>query len=209
MREMKKHIIFFLVEDDLSYSIAAILDGLIEELGDKVKLHSQRYLGAILTELKITLRSNFTKKHDTLKVIVYSLSDLYKERYKSMFNIPLFPAVSLGEYEYFGEEAVDIASELYSILTSRDRLSSEQVVHCLLRRAREMGRFNVVEVKCSEDSKACEKNSIIVNLYKHVFRELMKKLDKLRLERKIDDMRYRKIKGIYAQLLEIKLLEIG
>jgi len=37
----------------------------------------------------------------------------------------------------------------------------------------------------------------------------MKKLDKLRLEKMIDDARYKKIRGIYAQLLEVKLLELG
>ena len=79
---MEKHIIFFLAEDDLSYSIAAILDELIGELDGGVKLSSQRYLGAILTELKIALRPNFARRCDTLKVIVYSISELYKERYK-------------------------------------------------------------------------------------------------------------------------------
>jgi len=206
---MKKHIIFFLAEDDLSYSIAAILDGLIEELDGKVKFSSQKYLGAILTELKIMLRPNFARKSDTLKVIVYSISELYKERYKPVFNIPIFPAVSLGGCDYFGEEAVDIASELYSILSSRDRLNSEQVVHRLLRRARKIGSFNKVRIERSEDSKIRGGNPAVASFCKRVFEELMRKLDKLRREKKIDDMKYRKIKEIYIKLLGVKFLEIG
>ena len=206
---MKKHIIFFLAEDDLSYSIAAILDGLIEELDGKVKFSSQKYLGAILTELKIMLRPNLARKNDTLKVMVYSISELYKERYKPMFNIPIFPAVSLDGYDYFGEEAVDIASELYSILSSGDRLNSEQVVHRLLRRGRTIGNFNKVRIERSEDFRIRGGNPVVASFCKHVFEELVGKLDKLKLEKKIDDMRYRKIREIYTRLLGVKFLEIG
>jgi len=200
---MKKHIIFFLAEDDLSYSIAAILDGLIEELDGKVKFSSQRYLGAIITELKITLRQNFTRKRDVLKVIVYAISELYKEKYKPIFNISSFPAVSLEGCDYFGEEAVNIALELYSALSSRGHLNSEQVLRHLLRHAREIGSLNEVKIERSEDSKIYEGNPIIASLYRHVLEELMKGLDKLRLERKIDHVRYKKIKEIYIQLLGI------
>jgi len=42
-----------------------------------------------------------------------------------------------------------------------------------------------------------------------VFEELIGKLDKLKLEKKIDDMRYRKIREIYTKLLGVKFLEIG
>ena len=207
---MEKHIIFFLAEDDLSYSIAAILDELIGELDGGVKLSSQRYLGAILTELKIALRPNFARRCDTLKVIVYSISELYKERYKPVFNIPLFPAVSLGGCDYFGEEAVDMASELYSMLiSSGGRLNSEQIVDRLLRRARRMGSFNGVEAKRSEESKVYGVNPAVASLCKHVFEELMRKLDKLKLEKKIDDVKYEKLKGIYVKLLGIKLLDVG
>jgi len=207
---MEKHIIFFLAEDDLSYSIAAILDELIGELDGGVKLSSQRYLGAILTELKIALRPNFARRCDTLKVIVYSISELYKERYKPVFNIPIFPAVSLGGCDYFGEEAVDMASELYSMLiSSRGRLNSEQVVDRLLRRARKMGSFNGVEAKRSEESKVYGGSPAVAGLCKHVFEELMRKLDKLKLEKKIDDVKYEKLKGIYVKLLGIKLLDVG
>ena len=207
---MEKHIIFFLAEDDLSYSIAAILDELIGELDGGVKLSSQRYLGAILTELKIALRPNFARRCDTLKVIVYSISELYKERYKPVFNIPLFPAVSLGGCDYFGEEAVDMASELYSMLiSSRDRLNSEQIVDRLLRRARKMGSFNGVEAERSEEYKVYGGSPAVASLCKHVFEELMRKLDKLKLEKKIDDVKYEKLKGIYVKLLGIKLLDVG
>ena len=205
---MRKHIIFFLAEDDLSYSIAAILDGLIGELDGRVKLSSQRYLGAILTELKIRLRPNLMRRHDTLKVIVYSISELYKERYKPIFDIPIFPAVSLGGYNYFGEEAVDIVSELYSILSSGGHLSSEQVIKHLLHRRRRIGSLNRVKVERPEDPRLGGKNPAFASICKLVFEELMGKLDRLRLERKIDDVRYERLKEIYVKLLGVKLLKI-
>jgi len=209
MQEMRKHIIFFLAEDDLSYSIAAILDGLIGELNGGVKLSSQRYLGAILTELTIRLRPNLARRRDTLKVIVYSISELYKESYKPIFNIPIFPAVSLGGYDYFGEEAVDIASELYSMLSSRGHLSSEQVIKRLLHRCHGIGSHNRVEVEHLEDPRLGRKNSAVASICKLVFEELMGKLDRLRLEKKIDDVRYERLREIYIKLLGVKLLEIG
>jgi len=198
---MRKHIIFFLAEDDLSYSIAAILDGLIGELNGRVKFSSQRYLGAILTELKIRLRPNPARRRDTLKVIVYSVSELYKESYKPIFNIPIFPAVSLGGYNYFGEEAVDMASELYSILSSGDNLSSEQVIKRLLDGCHRIGGLNRVKVEHPEDPRLDGRNSVVANIYKLVFEELMGKLDRLRLERKIDDVRYERLREIYIKLL--------
>jgi len=206
---MEKYITFFLAEDDLSYSIAAILDGLIEGLKGEVKLKSQRYLGSILTELKIALRPNYTGKRDTLKVIVYSVSELYKERYKPIFNIPIFPAVSLGGYDYFGEEAVEMASELYSILSSKDGLSSEQVVNRLLGRARRMKSFNEVEIECLKDSRVGGGSPAVASLCKRVFKELMRKLDRLRLEKKIDDTKYEKLRQIYGDLFGVKSLEIS
>ena len=206
---MEKYITFFLAEDDLSYSIAAILDGLIEELKGEVKLKSQRYLGSVLTELKIALRQNYTGRRDTLKVIVYSVSELYKERYKPIFNIPIFPAVSLGGYDYFGEEAVEMASELYSVLSSKDGLSSEQVVNRLLGRARRMKSFNKVEIDCLKGSRVCGGSTAVASLCKRVFKELMRKLDRLRLEKKIDDMKYEKLRQIYAELFGVKSLEIS
>ena len=209
MQEMRKHIIFFLAEDDLSYNIAAILDGLIGELNGGVRLSSQRYLGAILTELKIRLRPNPARRHDTLKVIVYSVSELYKESYKPIFNIPIFPAVSLGGYNYFGEEAVDIASELYSILSSRGHLSSEQVIKHLLHRCRRIGSHNRVETVHLKDPRLGRKNPAVASICKLVFEELMEKLDRLRLERKIDDVRYERLREIYIKLLGVRLLEIG
>jgi len=209
MQEMRKHIIFFLAEDDLSYSIAAILDGLIGELNGGVKLSSQRYLGAILTELKIRLRPNPARRHDTLKVIVYSISELYKESYKPVLNIPIFPAVSLGGYNYFGEEAVDIASELYSILSNGGYLSSEQVIKRLLDRCHRIGGLNRVKVERPEDPRLDGRNPAVASICKLVFEELMGKLDKLRLERKIDDVRYERLREIYIKLLGVRLLEIG
>ena len=206
---MEKYITFFLAEDDLSYSIAAILDGLIEELKGEVKLKSQRYLGSILTELKIALRQNHMGKRDTLKVIVYSVSELYKERYKPIFNIPIFPAVSLGGYDYFGEEAVEMASELYSVLSSKDGLSSEQVVNRLLGRARRMKSFNKVEIDCLKDSRVCGGSTAVASLCKRVFKELMRKLDRLRLEKRIDDTKYKKLRQIYGELFGIKSLEVS
>ena len=203
MQGMGKHIIFFLAEDDLSYSIAAILDGLIGELNGGVKLSSQRYLGAILTELKIRLRPNLARRRDTLKVIVYSISELYKESYKPVLNIPIFPAVSLGGYNYFGEEVVDIASELYSILSSGGHLSSEQVIKRLLHRCRGIGSHNRVETAHLKDPRLGRKNPAVASICKLVFEELMEKLDRLRLERKIDDVRYKRLKEIYIKLLEI------
>jgi len=200
---MGKHIIFFLAEDDLSCIIAAILDGLIRELNGGVKLSSRRYLGAILTELKIRLRSNLARRHDTLKVIVYSISELYKESYKPVLNIPIFPAVSLGGYNYFGEEVVDIASELYSILSNGGHLSSEQVIKHLLHRRRRIGSLNRVKVERPEDPRLDGRNPAVASICKLVFEELMEKLDRLRLERKIDDVRYKRLKEIYIKLLEI------
>ena len=200
---MRKHIIFFLAEDDLSYSIAAVLDGLIGELNGGVKLSSQRYLGAILTELKIRLSPNPAGRHDTLKVIVYSISELYKESYKPIFNIPIFPAVSLGGYDYFGEEAVDIASELCAILSSGDNLSSEQLIERLLHRCHRIGGLNRVKVERLENQRLNGRNPAVASIYKLVFEELMGKLDRLRLERKIDDVRYERLREIYIKLLDI------
>jgi len=197
---MAKRILFLIAEDDFSYSIAILLDDLLRELDGSVKVSSKRYLGAIVTEMKIKLRSLITKD-EKLHIVVYAISEEYREEYKARFNVKDFPVVNIGGREYFGEDAVSITSDICSLLTSKDYLLAEQIFYYLSSSAQRASDASSKAVDNPSSSREAP-NKLILEVYRSAFEELISRLERLRKSGVISEERYNKIRRIYAELLE-------
>ena len=192
---MAGQISFFLGEDEVSKRIVKLLDNLVRELGKNVKVSSTNFIGSTLTKMKIGLKSSFGKL-ETLEIEAYTVLNQYRRLFESRFGVREFPAVRFGEHIYSGREVMNMASDLYSLLTNKTYLTAEQVFYYLADYSK---RLEEIEARKAA-IQAAEKLSS-ANVYRAAYRDRMAKLNKLLEEGKIDDETYRKLRKVYEELL--------
>ena len=192
---MPRRISFYLLGDEASRRIIRMLESLAEELKDEIKITSSNYIGLTTTRMRLKLKSSFGK-HDELEIEVDNILEGYEEAFKSRLGLNGFPAARLGDQVYVGDDAVNIASDLCSLLTSKSYLTAEQVFYYLSAYAQ-----RVKETIAEKEPVQAKKSLGSVNVYRAALEEKIVKLEQLRRQGKIDEETYRKIRGIYEELL--------
>jgi len=192
---MPRRISFYLLGDEASRRIIRMLESLAEELKDEIKITSSNYIGLTATRMRLKLKSSFGK-HDELEIEVNNILEGYEEVFKSRLGLKGFPAARLGDQVHVGDDAVNIASDLCSLLTSKSYLTAEQVFYYLSAYAQ-----RVKETITEKEPVQAKKSLGSVNVYRAALEEKIVKLEQLRRQGKIDEETYRKIRGIYEELL--------
>jgi len=195
---MGRRISFFVTEDEVSRKTIDLLNGLVEELKDKVKVSSTSFIGSALTNMKVKLESSFGK-YEELEISVHAILNDYMEAFKSRFGLPELPAVRFGEQVFTGEDVANVASDLRSLLTSGTYLTAEQVFYHLANYIQRLAEI--------EERKAAIRAAETLgesNVYRAALRDRMAKLERLLNEGRIDVETYRKMKQVYEELLSGK-----
>jgi hypothetical protein len=166
-------------EDDFSNKLLRILSGLVNEVKDIVKLSSREVWPAFaVTNVKILLPSALGGGEE-LECEIWETSKNYEELMKRKFELTSVPAVKIGDDIFVREHAVSIASELYTLLTTRRYISSDQILYHLVATARPP----------------------VTSVLRQTISEKISSLEKLYREKKIDEETYRKIKKTYEEIL--------
>lgn len=188
---------FFLAGDELSKRMLRIIDRvtrlLIERFGPRVTSSSRDFIAYVLTT------SIIQGAADTIQLDVYFVLEAYREELKAKFGVMDFPAAILDGQAYAGEEALEIASRLYSLLEGSRGVSDDELVSGLKR----LGiQESLVESGVEPASSQVESKVLFEsNVIRVGISECLAKLEKLRGEGKIDENTYKKMKEIYSELL--------
>lgn len=194
---MPRKIIFYASEDDLSTKLIKILNGMVSEIKNIVKLSARDvWPGFAVTNVKISLPSALGRSEE-LECEIWTSPRDYQEAMKTKFGLTRIPAVKIGENIFTGEYAVTIASDLHTLLTASKYISAEQMLYHLAATAKDLA-----ETQVQEDRREIEvKEASLTNVFRQTITEKLSNLEKLYKEKKINDEAYRKMKKMYEELL--------
>jgi len=194
---MPRKITFYASEDDLSSKLIKILNGLIREIKDTAKTSSRDMWPAFaITTVKITLPSTLGVREE-LECEIWTSPKNYEEVLKTKFGLSGIPAVKIGDNIFVGENAVGIASDLHTLLTANKYTNAEQILYHLATTAK-----SLAETQIKEAEKEIElREASVTSVFRQTIKEKLSSLEKLHMEKKIDEETYRKMKKTYEELL--------
>ena len=194
---MPRKITFYASEDELSSKLIKILNGLIREIKDTAKTSSRDMWPAFaITTVKITLPSTLGIREE-LECEIWTSPKNYEEVLKTKFGLAGVPAVKIGDNIFVGENAVGIASDLHTLLTANKYTNAEQILYHLATAAK-----SIAETQIKEAEKEIElREAPVTSVFRQTIREKLSSLEKLHMEKKIDEETYRKMKKTYEELL--------
>lgn len=194
---MPRKITFYISEDDLSIKLLKILNGMVGEVKDRVKLSTRDFWPAFaVTNAKISLPSALGRSEE-LECEIWTSPKDYEEAMKTKFGLTGIPATKIGENIFIGEHAVTIASDLHTLLTANKYISAEQILYHLAATAKSLAEAQIQEVREEVELKEAS----LTNVFRQTISEKLSNLEKLYREKKIDDETYRKMKKTYEELL--------
>ncbi len=194
---MPRKITFYASEDELSSKLIKILNGLIREIKDTAKTSSRDMWPAFaITTVKITLPSTLGIREE-LECEIWTSPKNYEEVLKTKFGLAGVPAVKIGDNIFVGENAIGIASDLHTLLTANKYTNAEQILYHLATAAK-----SIAETQIKEAEKEIElREAPVTSVFRQTIREKLSSLEKLHMEKKIDEETYRKMKKTYEELL--------
>ena len=194
---MPRKITFYASEDDLSSKLIKTLNGLIREIKDTAKTSSRDMWPAFaITTVKITLPSTLGVREE-LECEIWTSPKNYEEVLKTKFGLSGIPAVKIGDNIFVGENAVGIASDLHTLLTANKYTNAEQILYHLATKAK-----SLAETQIKKAEKEIElREASVTSVFRQTIKEKLSSLEKLHMEKKIDEETYRKMKKTYEELL--------
>lgn len=110
---------FFVTGDDLSKSMIRVIDDvsklLAKRFGSKYRASSRDYAAYVLASNEAVVEPE-PGSREILRVETYFILNIYQEELKARFDIPRFPAARVGGRGLFGKDALQLASDLRSVL---------------------------------------------------------------------------------------------
>ncbi len=129
---------FFMTGDDLSKKLMRVVDGisklLIKRFGSKCRSYSRDYTAYVLASSEAILELE-QGSCETLRIDTYFILNIYQEELKAKFSLPKFPAARMGGRTFIGEEALELASSLHSLLESSQGMSDRELARAIKRLA--------------------------------------------------------------------------
>ena len=127
---------FFMIGDDLSRKLMRVVDGvsklLIKRFGSKCRSYSRDHTAYVLASSEAILELEQGSR-ETLRIDTYFILNIYQEELKARFSLPKFPAARMGGRTFIGEEALELASSLHSLLESSQGMSDRELAEAIER----------------------------------------------------------------------------
>ncbi len=129
---------FFVTGDDLSKKLMRVIDGisklLIKRFGSKCRSYTRDYTAYVLASSEAVLEPELGSR-ETLRIDTYFVLNIYQEELKARFDLPKFPAARMNGRTLSGEEALELASSLHSLLESSQNMSDRELARAIGRLA--------------------------------------------------------------------------
>ena len=155
---------FFVTGDDLSKKLIRVIDGisrsLIRRFGSKCRSYSRDYTAYVLASSEVILEPE-PDSREALRIDTYFILNIYQEEFKARFSLPKFPAARINGRTLVGEEALELASSLHSLLESSQDMSDREFARAIERiaigeRVEVKSREPRVSIESSPPTKAVE-----------------------------------------------------
>ncbi|MEM4668594.1 MAG: hypothetical protein QXD35_05790 [Nitrososphaerota archaeon] len=188
-------IIFFLSEDKLSGKLENFLNEFISKVKDRISVSSRTvWPGHIITSIKIRLLSELAKYKD-LEFEVWKILKIHEREVKKTFDLEELPAIKIEKKIFSGNLSLEIASNLFSMLSSMKDIRFEEVLYSLT-------HITQTLVKAETVGEVEEKKPITYETFRKTVDEKLRELEKMLREKKIDEETYKKMKSAYEELLK-------